>query len=201
MAEATRSGLGRLSRVETVDLDFIVAGEPHRAPPGGDAERAVTALYQAHALGMTRIALLMLGDRAAAEDVVQDAFLGLYRHWRRVKEPSKAVAYLRSAVFNGCRDVLRRHSLRSRPDWIAAVAPGEAPSAEAMALLSEDQRRLLNGLSQLPVRQREALVCRFYLGLSEEETATAMHVSRGTVKSTSSRAIAALGRMYREGSC
>ena len=84
---------------------------------------------------------------------------------------------------------------------MAAVDLGEPPSAEAVALISEDRRRLLAGLRLLPVRQREALVCRFYLELSEEETARAMDVSRGTVKSTTSRAVAALGRMFREGLC
>jgi RNA polymerase sigma-70 factor (sigma-E family) len=197
---ATRSLFGRLYPVDTVDTDFCVPGRPHR-PPAEDAARAVTALYQAHALGMIRIALLMLGDRGAAEDVVQDAFLGMYRHWQGLNEPEKAVAYLRSAVFNGCRDALRRRSRRSQRDWVAAVDLGEPPSAEAMALISEDRRRILAGLRRLPVRQREALVCRFYLELSEQETARVMNVSRGTVKSTTSRAVAALGRMFREGLC
>jgi RNA polymerase sigma-70 factor (sigma-E family) len=193
--------LVRLFRVDAVNVDFRVTREPRRPPPSRNAERAVTALYQARALDMIRIALLMLGDRAAAEDVVQDAFFGMYRRWRQLREPDKAEAYLRSAVFNGCRDVLRRQALHSRRDWIAAVDLGEPPSAEAMVLFSEDRRRLLTGLSRLPVRQREALVCRFYLELSEKETAQAMHVTQGTVKSTTSRAVAALGRMYREGSC
>jgi RNA polymerase sigma-70 factor (sigma-E family) len=186
--------------VDTVDTDSYAPGRRH-GPPSGDAAHAVTALYQAHALGMIRIALLMLGERGAAEDVVQDAFLGMYRRWQRINEPQKAEAYLRSAVFNGCRDALRRQSRRNRRDWVAAVDLGEPPSAEAVALMSEDRRRILAGLRLLPVRQREALVCRFYLELSEEETARVMNVSRGTVKSTTSRAVAALGRMFREGQC
>jgi RNA polymerase sigma-70 factor (sigma-E family) len=186
--------------VDTVDTDSYVPGRRHR-PPGEDAASAVTALYRAHALGLIRIALLMLGDRGAAEDVVQDAFLGVYRRWQGLNEPAKAEVYLRSAVFNGCRDALRRQSRRRRPGWVAAMDLGEPPSAEAVALISEDRRRLLAGLRLLPVRQREALVCRFYLELSEEETARAMDVSRGTVKSTTSRAVAALGRMFREGLC
>jgi RNA polymerase sigma-70 factor (sigma-E family) len=192
--------LGRLSPVDTVDTDSYVPGR-HQWPPGEDAASAVTGLYRAHALGMIRIALLMLGDRGAAEDVVQDAFLGVYRRWQGLNEPEKAEAYLRSAVFNGCRDALRRQSRRRRPDWAAAVDLGEPPSAEAVALISEDRRRLLAGVRLLPVRQREALVCRFYLELSEKETARAMDVSRGTVKSTTSRAVTALGRMFREGLC
>ena len=186
--------------MDTVDTDSHTDGR-HHGPPGEDATRAVTDLYQAHAVAMIRIALLMLGDRAAAEDVVQDAFLGLYNRWQRLNEPVKAEAYIRSAVLNGCRDAMKRQSRRNRRDRAAAVDLEELPSAEVAALVSEDRRRVLAGLRLLPGRQREALVCRFYLELSEQETARAMGVSRGTVKSTTSRAVAALGRMLREGQC
>ena len=168
---------------------------------GSGATGGVTALYQAHAVGLIRLAIVMLGDRGAAEDVVQDAFLGLFRRWHGLNDTGKAEAYVRSAVLNGCRDAIRRRDRRNRRDRVAAFDLGEPPSAEAVALISEDRRRLLAGLRLLPGRQREALVFRYYLELSEEETASAMGVSRGTVKSTTSRAIAALGRMLREGLC
>jgi DNA-directed RNA polymerase specialized sigma24 family protein len=76
------------------------------------AERHVTELYQAHALSLARLALVMLGDRAAAEDVVQDAFLGLYRRWDRLADPAAAQSYLRTSVLNSCRTTLRRRSRR-----------------------------------------------------------------------------------------
>ena len=185
----------------TLDAGSDAPGRPY-GPLREDAARAVTALYQAHAVSMIRIALLMLGDRSAAEDVVQDAFLGLFRRWHGLSDPGKAEAYVRSAVLNGCRDAVKRRDRHIRRDLAAAALDlGELPSAEAAALISEDRRRILAGLRLLPPRQREALVFRYYLELSEEETASAMEVSRGTVKSTTSRAIAALGRMLREGLC
>jgi RNA polymerase sigma factor (sigma-70 family) len=73
-----------------------------------------------------------------------------------------------------------------------------AESVEAIVLLSEEHREVFAALRQLPDRQREALVLRFYLGVTEEETARAMGISRGTVKSSTSRALAALGRMLKE---
>jgi len=73
-------------------------------------------------------------------------------------------------------------------------------SAEAAALIGEEHQQVLTAIRALPNRQREALVLRFYLDLSEEETAHAMGVSRGTVKSATSRAVAALGRKLKEGS-
>jgi RNA polymerase sigma-70 factor (sigma-E family) len=187
--------------VDTLDTGSDAPGR-QLAAPREDAARAVTALYQAHAVSMIRIALLMLGDRSAAEDVVQDAFLGLFRRWHGLNDTEKAQAYVRSAVLNGCRDAVRRRDRRDRRDRVAAaLGLAESMSAETAALISEDRRRILAGLRRLPGRQREALVCRYYLELSEEETARAMGVSRGTVKSTTSRAVAALGRILREGPC
>jgi RNA polymerase sigma factor (sigma-70 family) len=116
-----------------------------------------------------------------------------------LNDTGKAEAYVRSAVLNGCRDAVKRRDRRTRRDLATALDLLELPSAEAAALIGEDRRRILAGLRLLPGRQREALVFRYYLELSEEETASAMGVSRGTVKSTTSRAIAALGRKLREG--
>ena len=167
--------------------------------PRTDAELGVTELYGAHAVAMIRIALIMLGDRAAAEDVVQDAFFGLYRRWSKLSDPAKALTYVRSAVLNGCRDTLRQQARRDRRDRAAARTWQDAGSAEALALTGEDHRRILAAVRRLPDRQREALVCRFYLEMSERETARAMGTSQGTVKSATSRAVGALGRMLKEG--
>jgi RNA polymerase sigma-70 factor (sigma-E family) len=186
--------------VDTLDTDIDAAGH-HHGQPRGDAEVGVTELYGAHAVAMIRIALIMLGDRAAAEDVVQDAFFGLYRRWSKLSDPANALAYVRSAVLNGCRDTLKRRARRDRRDRAAARSWQDAGSAEALALIGEDHRRILVAVRRLPGRQREALVCRFYLDMSEEETARTMGISRGTVKSATSRAVAALGRMLKEGQC
>lgn len=160
------------------------------APP---AAEAVTALYQAHALGLIRLAVVMLGDRPAAEDAVQEAFCGLYRRWHHLSDPGKALSYVRSSVINSCRTVLRR---RRRQAGLAGDPPGE--SAEAAALVGEEHRQVLTAIRRLPARQREVLVLRFYLDLDEAEIAASMRISRGTVKSTTSRALAALGRLLGE---
>jgi RNA polymerase sigma-70 factor (sigma-E family) len=156
--------------------------------------REVTALYEAHALSLIRLAYAMLGDRQTAEDVVQEAFLGLYRRWSKLRDTASAPGYLRASVLNGCRMVLRANA--GRDDRVAGELPWE--SAEATALVSEEYRQLLRGIQALPPRQREALLLRYYLDLSEEETARSMGVRRGTVKSATSRALAALGRRMQE---
>ena len=171
--------------------------------PSPRAAIAVTELYAGHALGLVRLAMLLVGDRASAEDIVQEAFLGLYRRWDRLPDTSKPLAYLRVCVLNGCRTTLRRRS-RLGLEAVAGFAEDSAESAvpaesaEARALLSEEQRAVAAALRKLPRRQREAVVLRYYLDLSEEETAQVMGVTRGTVKSATSRALAAVGRLLRE---
>jgi RNA polymerase sigma-70 factor (sigma-E family) len=169
-------------------MDTHAPEAPHAA-----VDRHVTALYQAHALGLARLALLMLGDRDAAQDVVQDAFLGLYCRWDKLASADAAPAYLRASVLNGCRTVLKR---RSRSADQAAEA--SLDSAEAAVLHTEQQRAIFAAIRRLPARQREALVLRYYLDMSEDQAARAMAVSRGTVKSATSRAVAAIGRMLKE---
>jgi RNA polymerase sigma-70 factor (sigma-E family) len=187
--------------VDTLDTGTYAHDRRASGACTADAASAVTALYERHAVSMVRIALIMIGDRTAAEDVVQDAFFGLYRRWATLKDPDSALTYVRSAVLNGCRDALRQRTRRDRRDRAAANNWQAHPSAEAVALISEDHQRILAGVRLLAGRQREALVCRFYLGLSEDETARAMGISKGTVKSSTSRALSALRRMLKEGKC
>lgn len=151
----------------------------------------MTALYEAHALGLIRLAVVMLGDRPTAEDVVQEAFCGLYRRWHALSDTTNALAYVRSSVINGCRSALRRRGRKAR--GITANQPAE--SAESAVLLGEEHRQVLAAIRSLPSRQREALVLRYYLDLDEGEIASSMRISRGTVKSTTSRALVALERI------
>jgi len=179
-----------------VKADATDLPSPAQALIAPEPAEAVTALYQAHALGLIRLAVVMLGDRGAAEDAVQEAFCGLYRRWHGLSDPGKALSYLRSSVINGCRSALRRRRRQASLNPSTGDAPGE--SAEATALIGEEHRQVLTAIRGLPARQREALVLRFYLDLDEEEIAATMRISRGTVKSTTSRALAALGRILGE---
>ena len=172
------------------EVRFPGTGTVTPADAAQERGREVTALYEAHALSLTRLAYVLLGDRPAAEDVVQEAFLGLHKRWNHLRDTARAPGYLRASVLNGCRMVLRSRTRRA--GRIAGELPWE--SAEATALVGEVHRHLLLAIRALPPRQREALVLRYYLDLSEEETARSMGIRRGTVKSATSRALAALGQ-------
>jgi RNA polymerase sigma-70 factor (sigma-E family) len=142
-----------------------------------DADDAVTQLYAAHYRSLVRLAALLLRDIGAAEEVTQDAFVAMHGAWRRLRDrddPDKALAYLRRSVVNGARSALRHRKVVERH------APRPAP-AEVMA-----------ALRRLPERQREVLVLRYYLDLSEAGIADALGISRGAVKSHASRGIATL---------
>ena len=118
-------------------MDTANAGIPPRSHP---AAHAVTALYEAHALGLVRLAVVMTGDQGSAEDIVQDAFLGLYRRWDHLTDLPHPLAYLRASVLNGCRTALRRRSRAGRAPCLSrptarpcysktSSAPAPAPPA------------------------------------------------------------------------
>lgn len=159
----------------------------------GEPPPTVTALYHAHRLRMVRLAVLLVDDLATAEDVVQDAFTALYRrHGEHISEVDNALGYLRTAVVNTSRSVLRRR--RTARAW-TPPAPADVPSAEAHVVLDEAHREVLAALGRLTPRRRQVLVLRYWADLSEAEIASTLGISRGAVKSNASRALDALERI------
>ena len=156
---------------------------------GGDG--VLGDLHREHYRALVRLAGLLLHDQGASEEVVQDAFVQLHLRWRRLRDPEKAPAWLRSTVLNGARSRLRHLEVRRRHEPDAGAGAGYE-SAEDAALARDSSDRLLAALRTLPARQREAVVLRFYLDLSEAEMAAAMGVSAGSVKTHLHRGLAAL---------
>lgn len=157
----------------------------------GTMEQAVdiTELYAAHRLSLVRLAILLVDDLASAEDVVQDAFASLARRPGAVRDPSKALAYLRVSVVNTSRSALRRRRTARAYTPRHDLSP---PSPEDSAVLAEEHRAVIDALQMLAPRQREVLVLRYWSHLTEAEIARTLGISQGTVKSTASRALAAL---------
>jgi RNA polymerase sigma-70 factor (sigma-E family) len=154
-----------------------------------DREGAITALFDVHYTRMLRVAVVLLGDVAAAEDVVQDAFLALYSAWAQVRDKQEAVGYLHRSVVNGARSRLRRRTVanRFRPPRESNVI-----SAEDAALSSLVPGSLLTAIRSLPRREREAVLLRHYLDQSEQQTAQALGLRSGSVKGYASRGLAKL---------
>ena len=138
---------------------------------------------------LLRTAYLLLHDRDAAEDALQLTLLRVFRHWRRVRLAPEA--YTRRVLLNVCRNHwrhVRRHPTQESPDDHEELAASGATESERA-----DQRIVLaDALGELPDQQREVLVLRFFAELSVSETAQALRIPEGTVKSTTHRGLRAL---------
>ena len=159
---------------------------------GWDADTAVEQLYAAHYKRLVRLSVLLVQDVETAEEVVQDAFVAMHGRWRTLREPDKALAYLRQAVVNRSRSVLRRRGVERRHEPARTLSVVPEPGADSSALVHERRQAVLDALRALPRRQREVLALRYYLDLSEADIAETLGIRRGAVKSHASRGTAAL---------
>ncbi|GAA4523709.1 SigE family RNA polymerase sigma factor [Nonomuraea ferruginea] len=185
-----RKPSGKAARPTDVTTETLLVDRSMGAVPvGWDADMAVTALYSAHFRSLVRLAVLLVRDMATAEEVVQDAFVAIHGAWRRLRDPDKALAYLRQSVVNRSRSVLRHRAVVEK---YAPKGLPDAPSAEHGAIGEFERSAVIEALRALPSRQREALVLRYYGDLSEAEIAHAMGISKGAVKSHTARGMAAL---------
>ena len=158
-------------------------------PATWTADVAVTALYTAHWPAMVRLATLLTRDASVAEEIVQDAFVGLHGRWHRLLEPAAALGYLRTSVVNGARSALRHRNVVERHGEFRPTPP---TGPEEHAIRVTEDARVLAALHTLARRQQEVLVLRYYAELSEYEIAVTLGVSRGAVKSHAHRGLAAL---------
>ena len=133
-------------------------------------------LYREHALWAARLSFLLTGEPSLAEDLVQEAFLGLYRHAVRVENPR---AYLRATLVNLAGRNRRREQRRAAAHRIVARRD----------IVSDSSNDLFDLVVHLPLKQRVVIVLRYYEGRSEAEIAAALDCAPGTVKSLASRAI------------
>ncbi|HEU4514494.1 MAG TPA: SigE family RNA polymerase sigma factor [Nocardioidaceae bacterium] len=163
--------------------------------PRWDADVAVDELYAAHYRRLVRLSVLLVRDVETAEEVVQDAFVAMHARWRTLRDPDKGLAYLRQVVVNRSRSVLRHRGVEARH---TPPVVRDQPGADDSAVASERRGQVLDALRELPARQREVLVLRYYLDLSEAEIADTLGISRGAVKSHASRGATALRHLLED---
>ena len=164
-------------------------GEAGAAASGSDragSESDFDAVWAQWRLPMLQLAVMLVDRLEAAEDVVQDAFIGLHRRWDRVDNPP---AYLRISVINGCRSVLRRRRVAR-----AYHSQWEPPGSDASTpvLIAEEHREVMRAVHRLPRRQREVLVLRYWQDLDDAQIAKTLSISQSSVRATISRARQAL---------
>ncbi len=153
------------------------------------ARSLVIQLFELEGQALVRLARLFVDDRNAAEDLVQEAFIRLARSAHRIREPDRAPAYLRSIVVNLARDHNRRGlvSLRHHLPFDDTRA-----ATEDVIDLSDDQAEVVDALRDLPRRQRDCLVLRYYEEQGVDEIATTLGISRNSVKTHLTRGMQAL---------
>ena len=153
---------------------------------------AYTDLVRAYQGIALRVAYLVLGDANEAEDATQVAFMKAHRALGRFRAGADFRPWLlrivRNEALNRRRSAGRRAGLALR---VASdpVSGDAAPSPETVVVRGDDRRQLLEAVEQLPAGLREVIEYRYFLGLSEAETARALGIATGTVKSRSARAI------------
>ena len=165
------------------------AGSADRGVSVADGPVDLVGLYATHRLMLVRLAYLLVEDLSLAEDVVQDAFLGLHRRRGGLADPVAALGYLRTSVVNGSRSALRRRrTVRAYAGRLRPVAEDAAPADHRLmrAAVHED---VITALRALPPRQREVLVLRYWSELTERQIATTLGISEGSVKSSASRGL------------
>lgn len=160
-----------------------------RAVPDASVDTLLVELYEQEGRSLVRLARLFVDDRNAAEDLVQEAFIRLARASGRIEDRSKAAAYLRSIVLNLVRDHNRRGlvSLRHR-----LPLDDDRASAEDEIVLRDDHRQVLEAVRDLPHRQRDCLVLRYYQEMGIDGIAETLRISRNSVKTHLQRGLAAL---------
>ena len=179
--------------------------------PEPDADRAITAIYGSEYRSLVRLAVVLVGDVAAAEEIVQDSFVAMRGAWRRLQDRDKALSYLRQSVVARSRSTRRRAAAgppapagaprlpdAGQPD--AGLPDAGLPETGLPETGQPARSAVISALRSLPPRQREALVLRFYLDLSEGQAASAMGVSRDAVARYTTRAMAALQDVLKPGS-
>jgi RNA polymerase sigma-70 factor (sigma-E family) len=172
----------------------IIAAEPDQnATP---AAQTVTDLFREHHLELVHLAVVMVGDLATAEDIVQDVFERLHRRWHSLREPSRGLAYARSSVLNSCRSVHRRAAVARK--YAPRLTPPRDGSDPDTASAMGDRGEMVAALRSLPRRQREVLVLRYYADLGVAEIAATLRIAPSAVRASNSRGLAALARALRE---
>ncbi len=180
-APLLKSGSPIPSRIRRAELDV----------PAPQGEAAFRVFFEQHHAELARFAWLLLGEKAAAEDLAADAMLAVWKQWNRVERSASGIAYARGIVANLAKTRIRSAVRERRRNAMFWLRPGESVSEPNVAAVVDVRR----ALARLPFRKRACVVLRHSLGLSELETAEALGVSVGTVKSQTSKGLAELRKI------
>jgi RNA polymerase sigma-70 factor (sigma-E family) len=150
------------------------------------ADEGIDELYRQTHVRTVRLAVMLTGDPGVAEELVQEAFVRVWRSWDKIRDTEAARAYLRTTVLNLSRSYLRRRTLEVRHRFRRVD--------DAVQIDPDARIDLLRAVMKLPARQRACVALRFYEDLSESQTAEVLGISVGAVKSQTFKALQRLER-------
>ncbi len=145
--------------------------------------------YRSTYRDLVRLATAFVGDLESAEDLVQDTFLRVHDKWPRIRDADASIRYLRTAVVNAARDVLRRRRRARKLPW---TGQPHVPGADVEVLGNLRGAGVRDAVAGLPRRQREVITLRYLSDLSITETALTLGISPAAVKTSAGRALATL---------
>jgi len=170
-------------------LDFVQTV----APLAVRSDVLLERLYRAHAPAALRFALMLTGERELSEDLVQEAFVRVAAKIETLRDPDAFAAYLTRAVANLAKSHFRHQQVVARHERTVDVRSLVVHPVDVVA-----SDALLVALRRLPMRQRAAIVLRYYNDASHEDIARILDVPLGTVKSLLSRGLAKLREGIRD---
>lgn len=181
-AVAAPLGVPTASRAPAWLLAALAGARSEGAVITDEAEALVVDLFHREGASLVRLARLFVDDRDAAEDIVQEAFLRLARHAGRIDAVERAPAYLRSIVLNLARDLNRRGLVSLRHQSAAGRERDVGDDVGDVLARSEEHRRVLEQVRELPRRQRDCVTLRYLEERSIEEIAATLGISANSVK-------------------
>jgi RNA polymerase sigma-70 factor (sigma-E family) len=170
------------------------ASSRKRATDGSTGSSKLADLYERSGPGSIRLAYLLTGDPAVAEDIAQDAFVRVVGHLGHLRDASSFDAYLRRTVVNLAKNHFRRRAVE-RGFLARAIQPEPTPGPERHSV---DRHTVVDALGRLPQRQRAAIVLRYYEDLPADEIALVLRCRPATVRSLVARGVQTLRSELRE---
>jgi RNA polymerase sigma factor (sigma-70 family) len=174
----------------------MMTAVPTGAPVSGDD---LESWYRTYRVELVQLAAYAVGDVDRGQEVVQDVFARLYRKPPTLRNADDQRRYLRSAVLNRCRSGVSRSMVgRRATDRLRDERPPSVRSTEDAGVGAATRAEVLAAVRRLPRRQRDVVLLRYWLDLSEAEIAATLGVSAGTVKTSAHRAVAALAPLLED---
>jgi RNA polymerase sigma-70 factor (sigma-E family) len=175
--------------VSQIDTEAAAAGDDRGLMAGAGRDVILGAVFTDHYAALVGLARYLVDEPGQAEEIVQEPFARTYASWERLRDPADPLPYVRRAVVNLARGLLRRRVTERRARIFAARV---VPASESAPALSDRRDEIVAAVRTLPRRQRECVVLRFYDDCSVGEIASILRISEGTVKQHLHRAMGTL---------